>query len=352
MELGSEFNLNFQDLEEKEDHIFNYLKDYNCIYTDSGRSALRILERIIPKQGKILLPSYTCDSVIECYEEDQIEYYNLDYELNIIWQQLDSLLEQEVAAVVVMHYFGKMQDKEVLAKLKEKCKQKNIMIIEDTTHSIFTQPCSVGDYCICSLRKWFAIPDGGVLYSLKGLPEIGEMKKPEWSLNKTYGMFLKSLFLEKEYDCNSWYRELFAEAEEQLEHQKDICEMSKLSKVLLLSYSIQDMISNRRSNYKKVENGLKDYGILFWTEMSECPLVCPITIENRNELRRYLIEQQIYCAVHWPVTRQELTGIEVVDYIAKHIMSLPIDQRYGEEHIEYLLKILSAELERRRGDKR
>lgn len=351
MELGSEFNLNFQDLEKKEDNIFNYLIDYNCVYTDSGRSALRILRTVIPQKGKILLPSYTCDSVIECFDEDRIVYYDLDLNLDIIWQNLDSLLEQEVAAVVIMHYFGKMQDKNILEKIKEKCNGKGILIIEDTTHSIFSKIRTIGDYCICSLRKWFAIPDGGVLYSLNTLPEINIAERTEWCQEKAYGMFLKTLFLEKGYDCNQWYRELFAESEDKLDHQEGIHRISGVASTLLSSYSISDIIHKRRTNYQNLEDALRKYGILLWQEMPESPFVCPVLIDKRDEFRKYLIDNRIYCAVHWPVSRQELVNKEEVDYTAKHILSLPIDQRYGEEHMDYLKEKLVDELDRQRGDK-
>lgn len=351
MELGSEFNLNFRNLGKKEDNIFDYLKEYNCIYTDSGRSALRILQDMISKRGKILLPSYTCDSVIECFEESRIDYYDLDYELNIVWQKLDSMLEQEVAAVVIMHYFGKMQDKNILQKIKEKCKKRDILIIEDTTHSIFNQICTIGDYCICSLRKWFAIPDGGVLYSFNVLPKGDISSETEWSQEKMYGMFLKTFFLEKGYSCNQWYRELFAESEDKLEHQKEIFGISEMASILLSGYSISDMIQKRRTNYQRLATELEIYGILLWKEMPECPFLCPIMLEDRDEFRKYLIEQRIYCAVHWPITRQKLINNEVVDYTAKHVLSLPIDQRYGEEHIDYLKEKLTIELDRRRGDR-
>lgn len=345
MELGSEFNLNFQDMEKKEDNIFYYLKEYCCIYTDSGRSALRILKDIIPKKGKILLPSYICDSVIDCFEEDRVGYYNLNFNLEIIWQELDYVLEQDVAAIFIMHYFGKIQEENILNKIKEKCKRYNILIIEDTTHSIFSRVNTIGDYCICSLRKWFAIPDGGVLYSLRKLPEVNSLGKPKWSIDKTQGMFLKTLFLEKGYDCNLWYRELFAEAEDKLDKQKEICGISEMAFVLLSRYSVFDMIKKRRANYEKLEIVLRNYGISFLKEMPECPFVFPVILNNRNGFRKYLIEQQIYCAVHWPVTKVYLEKKKIVNYIAKHIMSLPIDQRYETEHIMYLAEKLLSELE-------
>lgn len=37
-------------------------------------------------------------------------------------------------------------------------------IVEDTTHSVFSVRRTIGDLCVCSLRKWFALPGGGALY--------------------------------------------------------------------------------------------------------------------------------------------------------------------------------------------
>ena len=64
MEVGGDFELDVTQLKDVDDHLFNYLESYDTVYTDSGRSALRLLKRTLPK-GKVLLPAYICESVIK-----------------------------------------------------------------------------------------------------------------------------------------------------------------------------------------------------------------------------------------------------------------------------------------------
>ncbi len=60
MELGSEFDLDLSQLADTSDTIFTYLEDFQAIYTDSGRNALRLLSGIL--QGEATsFSAYVCD---------------------------------------------------------------------------------------------------------------------------------------------------------------------------------------------------------------------------------------------------------------------------------------------------
>ena len=53
MELGSDFELDVSELNYCNDHIFSYLEPYHTLYMDSGRSAAKLLNTMIP-EGVIL----------------------------------------------------------------------------------------------------------------------------------------------------------------------------------------------------------------------------------------------------------------------------------------------------------
>lgn len=69
MELGSEFDLDLSQLADTSDTIFTYLEDFQAIYTDSGRNALRLLSGILQGEA-ILLPDYICGTVADALPED------------------------------------------------------------------------------------------------------------------------------------------------------------------------------------------------------------------------------------------------------------------------------------------
>lgn len=244
MELGSEFEVDISSLKKIEDSIFEYLKDFNCVYLDSGRSATRFINHNL-KLRKILLPSYICESVISIYKSEfQVEFYQVTKDFQIDLADLNNKINQSVDAIYLMHYFGQVQNSNVLRLLDDKRKKYGFIIIEDTTHSIFTNKHTIGDYCVCSLRKWFPIPDGGVAYSKNILKK--QTLKSELIPIKFEAMIMKNLYLHKKLSCKSLYRQIFHQAEQKLDEQTEIHSISKISEILLLSYSINDLKEHRK----------------------------------------------------------------------------------------------------------
>lgn len=342
MELGSNFELDVTTLLQKDDNIFQYLKEYHTIYTDSGRSASTILNHIL-EQGTILLPNYICESVINSYQNYfDIQYYKVYKDLTIDIEDLESKIDESVTAVYVMHYFGQLQGIEVCKALQSLREKYGFVIIEDTTHSIYTKKSTIGDYCICSLRKWFPIMDGGVLYSKKDLSQIPleniEAKAPGRSLE---AMILKKLFIEGELECNACYRKIFVEEEEKLDKQQQPYLISEVSKSMLKCFSIEELIAKRKTNlnniYKKLNKGGNESPL---QGNDFVALAYPLYVEERDEFRKFLMEHRIYCAVHWPLAGTELENDADSKWISEHIISLPIDQRYDESHMLYMLEVI------------
>ncbi len=344
MELGSEFELSFADLERVEDSIFEYLKDFNSIYMNSGRSAARLLNTML--QGKkILLPSYICDSVIDVYKSSmEIVYYNIDKRLGIDLEDLLSKLSDDIDIVYLMHYFGKVQEESVLSNIIEKQEEYHFVIIEDTTHSVFSNPNTIGDYCICSLRKWFPISDGAVLYSKNGLDKVeckGVCRKVSYP--KVDAMILKHSQIHRRVSCNSTYREIFVEEEERVEQEQDNYFLSEISEILLRCFSVNELISRRKDNCEYLVKNLPDkWKTVFDMGSESVPLALPIYCSERDELREYLINNNIFCAVHWPIHEVSLIKRKDMKEMSESMLSLPIDQRYDKKNMEYLIKVLKG----------
>lgn len=335
MEIGSEFNIAFENIEKVSDNIYRFLSDYDSIYLDSGRSAIKLVLKLI-SSGEILLPEYICESVIKSFEGFKINYYKINEDFSIDVKDLKTKINKNTKALFIMHYYGSLQQEYIVSEIKDLKLQWGFMIIEDTTHCIFTKSQIIGDYCVCSLRKWFAIPDGGVLYSLNSLDIL---KSKNFSrnidINKIYGMVLKNLYLEYGIDVNSLYRMIFCESEELLDSKMGIQRISYMSELLLNCYDIKDMINKRRNNYNTLVRMISDLDIILPMKFSsdDCPFTLPIYHSKRNDLRKYLIENKIYCAIHWPISECDYNN-----NIFKKVISLPLDQRYNYEHMKYLFE--------------
>lgn len=344
MELGSNFQLNMENLYECEDSIYTYLGNFNALYFDSGRSALRYLmnylKQISGNEGLVLLPSYICDSVIDVFELKNIRYYRIKKDLNIDIGSLEQAIDGNVRIVYLMHYFGALQSLDILERILELKRNYGFTIIEDTTHSIFTNVNTIGDFCVCSLRKWFPIPNGGVLYT-KQFIQNPQLKRKN-SVKCFEAMLLKHLFIEEGLECNAMYRKKFVEEEEGLDEQKEVYGISTISEQLLKCFSISTLCLQRQENYHKVSRFLSKNGVTPMIQLEGgTALCCPIYVENRDELKKFLMEHKIYCATHWPISEKiDNMWKKEAEEMSNHMISLPIDQRYKEQEIAYLEGIL------------
>lgn len=340
IEIGSEFEIESRNSSNTVSNtVFDYLKEYNAIYFDSGRSALlHLLNQI--DITKIAIPEYMCESVINCFQDKEIIYYPVDENLNIIWDDLLSICYFKNVDTIYLHFFNGYIDKSYdfykLYKLKIK---KNINIIEDTTHSFFTNKNLIGDYCICSLRKWFSIPDGGVLYS-KNILKNHKLLFNNWYRIKYNAMIEKNNYLKGTIKNKSNFLEKFYETDELLENQKHIFSISPISLNLLKGFNLEYIKKIRLNNYNILKNHFKnnDYKLISLNGLNQIPLFFTIYAKNRDSLRNHLKINNIYCPVHWPV-HSNIIKRNNSKLISMHELSIPIDHRYNENHMNYIIDV-------------
>jgi len=344
MELGSEFNLSLSELSIKNNNIQKWLADYRyCVFFDSGRSALKHLSASLIAQDRILMPEFICESVTNCFMQQEIVYYKIHDDLTIDLNDLASKIHG-TKVIFLMHYFGHIQPEKSLIKIQEIARINNCIIIEDTTHSIFSSRSTIGDYQICSIRKWLPIPKGGILYAKEDKHGIFKAVSYKQSAenDRAYAMILKDLFLNEGYDFNAIYRSMFASCEKALDQQNEIRLMSDFAMFILTCFDVEGLKNKRIHNYMLLKETLKRMKVHPVVPIckDECPLVFPIYSSDRDKLRGYLMDNKIYCAIHWPFDGADVENRTYAVSCAEHLISLPIDQRYNDEEIIYQANIL------------
>ena len=322
------------------------LNEFNCNYYASGRFAIRDL---IDFQNitKVLLPEYVCESIINCFDSVNIITYKLDNNLNINIDDVLSKMTDDVTCIFIIHYFGAIHQDDKLQQISVCAKSKKIIIIEDTTHSIFSDPNTIGDYCICSLRKWFPIPDGAVLYSNK-IYSLPKQKNEEIDISKVLSaMKLKDYYIENGIDNKDLFRALIKEYENDLNQYTNSYKISRYSYSLLQVFDIIEIKTQRLNNYTHLKKYFLEKRIepIVNIENGMYPFCFPIYVNKRNSLQRYLSENGIYCAVHWPSIKNNPSRNIISEKLAKHQLSLPIDQRYNIEDMEYILTKIDDHIE-------
>lgn len=340
IELGSEFNLDVNDLFVKNNNVFTFFEEKEVIWLDSGRNAIRVIPY---NHGKVLLPEFICESVISCFDENTIEFYSVSQTFDIDVGDIKKKLTNDVSILYIAHYFGYLQNSEQLSELVKYAHEKNVIVIEDITQSMFSKHDYMGDYVVGSVRKWIPVPHGGILIknSIKAITPSIKFSK---SVNNTKvnGMILKSLFLRQGFDVNTQYRNIFLECEKEIDESCDIYEMSDFAKYIASCVDVGEMIKRRRENYLYVEDKISSkitYQIRTLKD-EECPLVLPLRVKNRDEFRKYLVDNRIYCAVHWPFDgvkqEQRISAIQN----SEQLISIPIDQRYSKNELDYMIKVI------------
>lgn len=341
---GGDFELDINWLSNTNNLFFSALP--NLLFFDTGRSALlNILRNISHK--KVLLPNYICQSIVDVFLSlgAEIEYFSVNQDMTINLQDLSNKICSGFDVLFFVNYFGHIQSLPVLSKVQDMAKKYNITIIEDTTHSIFSQKFTIGDYCIASLRKWFALPDGAVAYSFSNkMKDYSENNiNAEFSNIRKQAMELKFSAIKNKSNDES-YLKYFQRAEKCIENQQNIYTISDYSLNILKFYKYELMKKKRRDNFLYLEQNIKNDKIrkIIKYDSSNVYLFYPIYIRDRENFRQYLFENNIFCPVHWPLIQQTEKNIKYYPYdFQKNIISLIVDQRYTQDDMQKMTNIIN-----------
>lgn len=305
-------------------------------YTFSGRSAidLALQDILASREAKTAyLPAYLCDSMVQPFLDHGIgiRYYGVAFRDGKFVYETDT--DHDCDIVLIMSYFGLSSENEQNA-LKALKNDKTI-IIEDLTHSLLCKKaCSEhSDYYVASLRKCLPVPTGGWIGKKDGKLRFKPYKNGETIIeSKVRGMYEKYDYMTGKTDTKELFWKDQSDFEEYLEHVDHMLELDNTSRQVLRESDIQSIADRRKSNAKVLREALQDidHEILHLPELdvsSDTPLFLPVFLrtELRNSLRKFLIDNNVYCPVHWPAV--EGAPESVVD----NELSLICDQRYNEQ---------------------
>lgn len=333
IEIGSEF---WAVKPDQSKGIYDYLPQ--CFHTKMtlcGRTALDIIIEEIAQDGKkhrVYMPSYCCHTMIEPFYIHDIEviFYDVICGNNGIEPKY---MNNNCDIVFLIDYFGFINNSTIeFARIEKK---KGKIIIYDMTHSLFCDfdKESHFDYVFGSFKKWMGVNAGFVSKKEEWVSSV-ELKKNEQFVNARN----KAFDLKRDYIDNSnkadknEFLGLFAEAENMLAKDYKYYKPDSRSIELLASLDTKELIKKRFENAKTLISRLKEVkGLrLIFGEVknNECPLFVPISIENnRDALRDYLIGQDIYMPIHWPVSNlHSLNDSSRGIYMTE--VSCVCDQRY------------------------
>lgn len=366
MEIGSIYEINPDTVKtgaEGELHLAQVEKygRAHCCFTASGREAIELalisLEREKPDLPKrCLMPAYMCDSVFLPFLNRgwELVFYTVDRGLLSYGEELFRLaLETDPGLILIHPYYGTDTCKEMRVPLKA-LRRSGIYVMEDVTQSYYLEGAGKDvDFVVGSLRKWYAIPDGGFVVSdlplAEDVLEDGEEPANERLsvLTEKWAYLYDNTHSEetKRQEKKAAYREKNYALEEALDHYRGVRRMSRITRAMFSEIDEAATAKKREENYQylyeKIE-GLRRLRPILQRQGGEAPLYFPIYAREREELQSFLRDHDIYAPVLWPLgeeNRNAFMGDE--DYIHRHMLALPIDQRYGIDEMERIGEVLT-----------
>ena len=306
-EIGGYFGLELE-------NRFNNIP-IDAIALNSARNALRY---VVQAYGikEIYIPYYTCPVVWEAIEKENcsVKYYHIDNNFMPIEE-----FPQE-SFILYTNYFG------ICAKNVKELAEKYKNLIVDNSQAFYMPKYGIASFN--SIRKFFGVPDGALLFTDKTLDE---------NLEKDIS-FDRCSHLLKRLDVNAKFGYKDFQINDDKFNNEPIKYMSNLTKAIFNSTDIENAKQIRLNNFNFLHSHLKQSNELdIKLDCDDIPLAYPYLLKD-EVLRQKLIKNKIYVAAYWnsmPKDYQE--GI-----FQKYLIPLPIDQRYKQEDMERILEVING----------
>jgi len=347
-EIGSEFWL---ELDDGATFGQSGSKDGHTFFLLSGRTALDYIIRDIKAGRKIdsvYIPSYCCESMIEPFVRNGIgvKFYEVSggkdgfqpaYECN-----------NRCDAVLLLDYFG--YENGSLAAIAESARNAGEIVIYDATHKLNGHLAveALADYTFCSYRKWFFSNAAIIQKNGAFLAERPAYRNTRYEELRNRASELKCKYMTCAPAHKQDYLGLFGEAEKLLEKDYIDYVAEPASVDRLSSVDFEQVVQKRRENARHLISGLNALGFDWLTvayqriQPADCPLFVPVLIDSklRDKVRRQLVDQRIYCPVHWPLSRfhqaSDFNDSWKSIYLSE--LSLVCDQRYDIEDMDRIVE--------------
>lgn len=351
----------YDPLPETENHFLETLcpPDGSLRFLMSGRCAnYYALEDICLTDTKrtAYVPVYTCETVLAPFLKAGYEllFYDVTRDMTPVF---DERALDRISVVNLCGYYGFCNyDRDFIRK----CSQRGIIIVEDTTHSIFSSdgidPCC--DYVVGSLRKWIGVAAGGFAIKRKGTftlpvmaPDAAHLSMRDLSMRGKQRL-LSHLDGQTPSDDQTVpdvqaalqnLNDTFWEAEMMLRRIFDSYGSDQESESIMRRYDFNRLKEQRRRNYSYLLEHMPRHPQLIPVFPALPPETVPshftVYAKNRDMVQEYLASRGIKTTSYWPQGPMvDTTGHEDAAYIYSHVLSLPCDQRYGAEDMEYICR--------------
>lgn len=301
----------------------------NGVRLNTSRNALEYIIRSIPDVHHIYLPLYTCEAVIQPFKRlPDIEYSF--YHINERFEIVDDIRLKDGEYLIANNYFG-IKD----AYIAELVQKYGVRLVVDNAQALFA-PVFHGIKAIYSARKFVGVSDGGFAVGVSDLDALN------YDLDDAFEHD-SHLLIRKEKGAEAGFKD-YQSNECKLDNQP-IRRMAPQTEDILRHIDYKNVIAKRRANYEYLHKAFGEKNQLDLPVINSfaCPMVYPFLGSDEN-LRSRLIDNKIFVARYWPNVLEWCKEKDIEYKLAKYILPLPCDQRYGEEEMKIIVGLLKSRI--------
>lgn len=319
-----------------EKEFANYCQSKFCVGVGNGLDAIRLslLALGIGPGDEVIVPSFTYVATwlavshigaIPVPVEPNEETFNID--VNLIEQAITS----KTKAIIPVHLYGQPAD---IASILEIAEKRNLKVIDDAAqaHGSVYKGNKVGSLTDVTAFSFYPTKNLGAIGDAGGITTNDPIVYGRLKALRNYGESKK--YYNEYIGYNSRLDELQAAfLRIKLRH---LDEFNKKRQCLALKYL------NNISNEKFVLPSILNDSVPVWHQFV-------IKSNHRNELMKYLYENQIETLVHYPIPphmqkpyRQMFNyKLEIAMKLSNKVLSLPINHTINDEQVNYIIEKLN-----------
>ena len=313
----------------------------------TGCGALSSLLRQLAPWGRLHIPSFFCIGVAEA----------LSAYVPITWYRhlpdgrgprLETLRATAGDVVLAQNLFGRDEQEPWNSWMRA---HRGVTVVEDHSHDPFSTwaRASTAPYAIASLRKTLPLPDGGLLWSPRGLdlPRPSGPESPGAQL-KLAGMLLKQAWTEGRAVPRDAFRALQQRGEQALLGSAAPASALTATMVPLLDLAGLRARSTRNAYALIAALALRSPGwqVLTGGSAEAAPFRVQVLCASegvRDALLSHLAGNGIFAPVHWRQNRNGMwSGDEEAADLAERILTVPVDHRCTAGDVRQIAEVLGS----------
>lgn len=288
------------------------------VFLESGRAAFgAILDYVKPL--RVFLPHYLCHSIVDGCIQRKIEVVRYELDKNLLPIKIPEL--EAGSLFFSVNYFGLQP--EYQAALSEKL---GPQLIVDNTHDFSLREVGLS-WSFTNARKNLGVPDGAFLYG----PSLPSLKNLQPASFFWYHGMLRNFG----FRTLSW--RIYRSSEERFGHEPR--RGSKLSSTLIRKYNLSSNSSKRIQNFNYLHQRLGDVNMLSFDALGGVPFCYPLLIDAPVS-RGNLAKRGLFLPSYWPEVAAEQSAPAWEKFLARNLLPLPVDHRYGLRELAEIVRIL------------